>query len=290
MERIFWYFGLLIILSSCMSLKQSPDDFLTENSIEPPPAAEFSEITEDSYPPAVEVSGIIDFTSSEYTYLWNTVPRKGKMIIFASTPRREFREEEIEYCIRDAARQVSLFYAAKVDTKQAVKSNNRDLGYLESIKTGFDKNLAEKEISHIKVLEHYRDAEGSYILAEGPDLSVKPDFSWESPEKGLPGWITEVPVLKGFLVSVGVVQRSLYLTDSIKRADDQSLANLSRQISINVKSKRTDLEVQAGTAYDQTHYEISSTVIKGFYVLGRWSEDHGNTFYTLAVCQQGIKD
>ena len=91
------------------------------------------------------------------------------------------------------------------------------------------------------------------------------------------------------LVSVGVVQRSQYLTDSIKKADDQALANLSRQISINVKSKRTDLEVQSGTAFAQTHYEISSTVLKGFYVLERWSSDDGNTFYTLAVCKRGIK-
>jgi len=242
----------------------------------------------NEYPSPIEVRGVIDFSSPEYHHLWQTSPRDGKMIFFASTPRRELREEEINYCVMDAARQISLYYAAKVKTKQAVESTGKNFGYLESVESGFDRKLARKEIPKIKVLEYFRDSEGSYIIAEDPGLISDITFSWDNADNNLPDWITNVPVIHGYLVSVGVVQRSRYVTDSLKKADDQALANLSRQISINVKSKRTDMEIQKRTAYSQTHYEVSSSILKGFYVLGRWSTDHGNTFYTLAVCKQGI--
>ncbi len=247
-------------------------------------------VSSKGYPSPVQVSGRIDFSAPEYRHLWNTVPREGRFIVFAQTPRREFRDEEITYCIKDAARQVSLFYAARVETRQAVASAGGGFGYLESVKTGFDKTLAEQAVPHIKIIEYFQDAEGSCILAEDPDIPVSLDYEWSTMENGRPRWITSIPTIPGYLVSVGVVQRSRYLADSLRKADDQALANLSRQISINVKSKRTDLEVEGGTAHSQTHYEVSSSLLKGFYVLGRWSGDHGNTFYTLAVCKQGAEE
>jgi len=240
---------------------------------------------------AVMISGIIDFTSGEYGYMWNTVPRDGVPVFFASTPRREFREEEREYCLFDAARQVSLYYAARVETKQAVKSNNMDLGYMESVKSGFDRDLALKIMPDLEIMEFFQDADGSYMLVKYPSLSVNINYVPQGAAgDGVPSWVTNVPVIDGMLVSVGVVQRSRFLTDSLKKADDQALANLSRQISINVKSKRTDIEAASGTAFEQTHYEVSSSVLKGFYVLERWRSRDGNTFYSLAVCKRGIKN
>ncbi len=247
---------------------------------------------EYNVPPAVEVSGVIDFLSGEYSYLWNTAAKGGTPVFFASTPRREFREEEAEYCLYDAARQVSLYHAAKVETKLAVKSDNRDLGYKESVKTGFDRDLALKVMKDLVVVRHLRDTEGTYMLVKYPGLTV--DVDWEggssSVEGDLPSWITGVPEIRGRLVSVGVVQRSRYLTDSLKKADDQVLANLSRQVSINVKSKRTDLEAGRDTAFAELHYDVSSSIIKGFYILARWRSGDGNIYYSLGVCEKGIKD
>ena len=283
--RMFLFSMLVSIL--VVSCKTTGEDHSSVPA-EAPLSKRLSLPKENIYPPPVEIRGVINFTDPQYRYLWNTVPQDGKLVVFASTPRREFRKEEILYCVKDAARQVALFYAAKVETKQAVESTGKDFGYLESVKSGFDNNLADEELSKIKVLKHFRDAEGTYILAEDPDISVPVDFSWSVKNGKSPEWITRVPTIPGYLVSVGVVQRSRYLSTSLKKADDQALANLSRQISINVKSKRTDIEVENSTAYAQTHYEVSSTILKGFYVLGRWSEDHGNTFFTLAVCKQGI--
>lgn len=245
-----------------------------------------------SIPEPVEVSGVIDFLSPEYNFLWTTIPENGTPVFFASTPRREFREEETEYCLYDAARQVSLYYAARVETKLAVKSNNKDLGLKESVKTGFDRELASKIMKDLTVLYHFRDNEGTYMLVTYPEftLNITVGEGMAPLDKTAPGWITEVPEFKGMLVSVGVVERSRYLTDSLKKADDQVLANLSRQVSINVKSKRMDLEVQRGTAFDETHYDVSSSIINGFYILSRWRAEDGNTYYSLGVCKKGIEE
>ena len=277
---------ILILVVSCKTTGTDHSEIAAQTSV--PTDHSDTHTLKNTYPDPVEIPGVINFTDPQYRCLWNTVPQDGKLVVFASTPRREFRKEEILYCVKDAARQIALFSAAKIETKQAVESTGKDFGYLESVKSGFDKSLADKEVSKIKVLKHFRDAEGTYILAEDPDISVLVDFSWTVKSGKNPEWIINVPSIPGYLVSVGVVQRSQYLTNSLKKADDQALANLSRQISINVKSTRTDIEVENSTAYAQTHYEVSSTILEGFYVLGRWSEDHGNTFFTLAVCKQGI--
>ena len=247
---------------------------------------------ENSIPEPVTVSGVMDFLSPRYSFLWNTFPREGTPVFFASTPRREFREEEAEYCLYDAARQVSLYYAARVETKLAVKANNKDLGLKESVKTGFDRDLAGKIMKDLTVLYHFRDNEGTYMLVSCPDftLGITAGEAVAPLDKAAPRWITEIPVFKGMLVSVGVVERSRYLTDSLKKADDQVLANLSRQVSINVKSKRMDLEMQRGTAFDETHYDVSSSIIKGFYILARWRTGDGNTYYSLGVCKKGIEE
>ncbi|MBA7513974.1 hypothetical protein ES705_05992 [subsurface metagenome] len=86
-------------------------------------------------------------------------------------------------------------------------------------------------------------------------------------------------------MSIGAVRRSRYKIDSIRKADEQTLANLAKQVSVTVKAKRVDLATDSGgTAFSEIHYETTSALIRGFYVLGRWSEEHGNMYYTLAVC------
>ncbi len=284
----FVYLFFSIIVVSCSTGKGNGSQ-ISRHPDSSPVSGENS-VADKDHDKAVIIDGIIDFTSSEYSYMWNTVPRDGIPVFFASTPRREFRDEERKYCLFDAARQVSLYYAARVETKQAVKSNNRDLGYMESVESGFDRDLAMKIMPDLEIIEFFQDAEGSYMLVKYPSLSLDIDYTPQVTGWNVPSWITDVPVIDGMLVSVGVVQRSRFFTDSVKKADDQAMANLSRQISINVKSRRTDIEAGSETAFEQTHYEVSSSVLKGFYVLERWRSVDGSTFYSLAVCRRGVKN
>ena len=233
----------------------------------------------------VVVQGVIDFTNPEYSFMWDTAPDNGNLLFSSFIPRRAYREEEIEIAVSEAARQASMLSRSKVEAKFAVKSNNRDLGYLEAIDVQYDCGLARDLESKIKVRNHYRDNEGTYILAELDGINYKGNVEKASGEGNGPDWLYNLPEIDGYLVGIGTVQRSRYKIDSIRRADEQALANLAKQVSVVVKAKRADRESEiSGSAFSETNYEVTSTYIKGFYVLGRWSTDNGDTYYTLAVC------
>ncbi|MCD6395971.1 MAG: LPP20 family lipoprotein [Spirochaetaceae bacterium] len=235
----------------------------------------------------VIVNGVIDFTDPLYSFMWNTAPSSGKMVFSSFIPRRANREEEIDLAVAEAARQAAMLYKSKVDAKFAVQSNNRDLGFLEAIDIQYDKDMAEALKPKIKITKNLRDNEGTYVLSELEGINFKGNFLDLSKPGQVPDWLTNIPVIPGYLVSVGTVQRSRYKIDSIRRADEQALANLAKQVSVVVKAKRADRDSEvSGSAFSETNYEVTSTFIRGFYVLGRWSTDNGNTYYTLAVCPE----
>lgn len=236
---------------------------------------------------AVVVKGVIDFTQPEYRFMWDTAPDNGKLMFSSFVPRRANREEELDFAVNEGARQASVLYRARVDARFAVKSNNRDLGFLEDIQITYDKDLAVDLKSKIKVRNHFVDNEGTYILAELEGVEFKGSFTGMPLETGEPDWLYNIPEIPGYLVSIGSVERSRYKIDSIRRADEQALANLAKQVSVVVKAKRSDRNSEvSGSAFSETNYEVTSAFIRGFYVLGRWSTDNGNTYHTLAVCPE----
>ncbi len=272
---IFVIFTFLLI--SCASLPQKQGLISKEGSGTPD--------TSDKYPEPVIVNGVIDFTDPMYSFLWDTSPDNGTLLFFSFIPGRADREEEIKLAVSEAARQAAMLSSLKVDAKFAVMSNNKDLGYLEAIDVQYDRGLAEDLVAKIKIRQHYRDNEGTFILAELDSISYKENFSVTKGKENEPDWLYNVPEIPGYLVSIGAVQRSRYKIDSIRRADEQALANLAKQVSVVVKAKRTDLESEgSGSAFSETNYEVTSTFVRGFYVLGRWSTGNGNIYYTLAVC------
>ena len=235
----------------------------------------------------VIVNGVIDFTDPLYSFMWNTAPSSGKLVFSSFIPRRENREDEIDLAVAEAARQAAMLYNSKVDAKFAVQSNNRDLGYLEAINIQYDKDMVEAFKPKIIITKNLRDNEGTYVLSELEDIKFKGNFSNLSKPGQVPDWLINIPVIPGYLVSVGTVQRSRYKIDSIRRADEQALANLAKQVSVVVKAKRADRDSEvSGSVFSETNYEVTSTYIRGFYVLGRWSTDNGNTYYSLAVCPE----
>lgn len=267
---------LLIFISLFLSCTTVPSDQTHEIPVSKPDGVE-----------TIAVNGVIDFTLPEYSFMWNTAPDNGKLLFSSFIPRRAFRDEELEFAILGGARQASIMYNSKVNAKFAVKSNNRDMGYLEAIDIQYDKALAADLKEKIKIRNHFIDNEGSYILAELDGIDFKGNFSDISEPGSEPDWLYNVPVIPGYLVSIGSVQRSRYKIDSIKKADEQALANLAKQVSVIVKAKRTDRDSEvSGSAFNETNYEVTSVYIRGFYVLGRWSTDNGNTYHTLAVCPE----
>ena len=275
--KLIIFILLVFILISCTSTPSSQGSDKKESPGIP--------IEVDKYIDPVIVNGVIDFTDPAYSFLWETSPDNGTLIFSSFIPGMAYREDEVKFAVAESARQASILHNAKVDVKFAVKSNNRELGVLEAIDIQYDRALADDLKDSIKIRHHYRDNEGTYILAELEGINFRGSFSVVPGEGNTPDWLYNVPEIPGYLVSIGIVQRSRYKIDSIRKADEQALANLAKQVSIVVKAKRTDLESEvSGSAFSETNYEVTSTFIRGFYVLGRWSTDNGNTYHTLAVC------
>ena len=265
------------LLISCASVPQKQETIQRESSGTPN--------TTEKYLEPVIVNGVIDFTGPMYSFLWDTSPDNGTLLFFSFIPRRAYREEEIKLAVSEAARQASMLYSVGVDAKFAVKSDNKDLGFLEAIDVQYDRGLAADLEAKIRIRQHYRDNEGTFILAELDGINFKGSFSVIPGKENEPDWLYNVPEIPGYLVSLGSLQRSRYKIDSLRKADEQALANLAKQVSVAVKTKRTDLESEgSGSAFSETNYEVTSAFVRGFYVLGRWSTDNGSIYYTLAVC------
>src|SRR6056297_805308 len=236
-------------------------------------------------PPVIEVSGRIDFSTSPYRELLTTVPEKGNPRFFTAVPRMGNREDEFNMGLMLLARQAAMHYKASVTAKFLTQSNNRDMGYKEQVDVEIDKDLVQSMVDKIEITAHYRDVQGSYFqgFLKGNTL---PRFSVSREIKhNAPAWFTDLPVFDEYITAVGTAQRHMFIAESFLHSDRQALAALGKQLDIEVKQRRDDMEVEyKGSAYQQLNLEISDTVVKGFYVLDRWVSKDGNTYYSLAVC------
>lgn len=240
---------------------------------------------ESERPPVIEVSGQIDFNKSPYRKLLTTVPEKGNPRFFTAVPRMGNREDEYKMGLMLLARQAAMYYKASVTAKFLTQSNNRDMGYKEQVDVEIDKELVQSMIDKIEITAHYRDVQGSYFqgFLKGGKL---PRFPVSTEIKNnVPVWFTDLPIFNEYITAVGTAQRHMFIAESFLHSDRQALAALAKQLDIEVKQRRDDIEVEyKGSAYQQLNLEISDTDVRGFYVIDRWVSKDGNTYYSLAVC------
>jgi len=242
-----------------------------------------TKIPDDRAEGFIELKSAIDFSSKDFSYLLDTIPLNDKLTFFVSIPRKANREEEILQARYEIAKQAAIFNSVIVETKFATKSNNRQAGTLESIYTSFDESLITHLYDDVHIIHHFRDSKGTYVFAVTNILSKIKIDSIKIKEHD---WMYNIPVIPGFLVSVGAVQRSRYPIDSMKKADEQAMANLAKQINVSIKTKRHDVEVDGGTSgFIEIQYEESNATLNGFYVLSRWSGINEDYYYTLALCK-----
>ena len=231
----------------------------------------------------VKVSGTIDFSTYEGGSLWNTLPQ-GNPVFFAASPRMGNREEEEEACIDRAAVQASKFIAAQAKAVFILQKTNVDVGYASDITVNYDKDLALSLREELTVEKALQDNEGTYILARLESVDMDNIPFRPAARNGKPDWTDNPPDIPGYYTAVGITQRSRFIADSMNSADDLALGDLVKQISISVKSSRSDISVdRVGTATDQIAYEEAEATVTGFYVIARWRSQDGSHFYSLAV-------
>ncbi len=240
---------------------------------------------ETNRPPVIEVSGTINFNEEPYRSLLRTVPKTGAPCFFTAVPRMANRDDEYKMGLMLLARQAAMNSKVAVTAKFLTQSNNRDMGYREHVDVDVDNSIVKSMVDKIEITTHYQDVEGSYFQGTFKGKSL-PQFEVSTEIKqGVPLWFTEIPSFEGYITAVGTAQRHMFIAESFMQSDRQALAALAKQVNIEVKQKRHDMEVEhKGTAYQQLNLEISNAVVHGFYVIDRWVSEDGNTYYSLAVC------
>ncbi|MDZ7795005.1 MAG: hypothetical protein U5P10_15325 [Spirochaetia bacterium] len=278
-------FFITILLSCTSGAFQAGSKTDAADSVESSNSNQVSENIESERPPVIEVSGLIDFNQSPYRNLLNTVPDKGNPTFFAAVPRMANRENEYRMGHMLLARQAAMYREAAVSAKFLTQSNNRDMGYREQVDVDIDKSLVRSVVDKIKITNHYQDAHGSYFSGVLKNITIS-EFNVQTEVVGnVPQWFIDPPSYEGFIVAVGTSGRHMFIAESFLQSDRQALAAIAKQLNIEVKHKRDDLEKEyQGSAYQQLNLQITDTTVHGFYVIDRWVSKDGNTYYSLAVC------
>ncbi len=221
--------------------------------------------------------------------MWNTFPRGGNPIFFASANRKYDREEERQEALQNGAEQASRYVELLGKAFFLKQKTNTEIGYLQDIQISFDESLAGKLTEKVTPLKEHRDNRNTYLLLEldspipGPGLPITPEEVLRKDGRGVPQWISSPPKLPGFLVGVGAAQRKFRFPDSITAADEKALEELLAQVSSRIKALHREHSIDRfGTFQETTSLQTTEAKINGFYILSRWTD--GQYFYSLGIC------
>lgn len=229
----------------------------------------------------------IDFSAYGYTDFLKTPPYNGKPVFFASVKRMSDREDEKAAALIKAAQQASKFKAVKAASRFYTEKLNSTSRHLHDLEIEWDRELAIDLIDSLEVLQISRDTYGTYLTAMLPG-TLMPPATVSAPSSQAPSWTNRIPVIPGYIVSVGIALQTGYVADSFEAADNQALEDLARQISVQITSGKKLIQNNVGTAELTTNLEEAEVVIPGFYILERWRSPDARYYYSLAIAPEDI--
>ncbi len=235
-----------------------------------------------------EYSTPIDFSTDGYLEHLLTPPHKNSPVFFAYVTRMSNREKEPAAALLNASEQASKYIAVKAVSKFYSEKVSSSFRYMSDLDIAWDRDLALEMIDRLEVISIIRDTYGTYLTAKLPDEVMRPVL-WDSfSSGGTPGWTNTIPVIPGYIVSVGVALKSGYVADSFAASDAQALEDLSRQVSVEIVTGKKLIENSIGTISVQTNNETSEVIIPGFYILERWRTPDSHYYYSLAIAPEEI--
>lgn len=215
-------------------------------------------------------------------------PRSGKPVFLGVSPRLRNRDEELPAAILHAAEQASRYTGMAARYRILVQREARSLGVLDNIQVDWDAALADRLVESVEVLETIRDEQGTYVLARVDDVPSAPEIRLgKAAADEVPTWVTTPPEIPGFMVTVGITQRSRRLRDSIDTADQEALKELLLQTgsTIRLMEERRDVE-RMGTLDATTSDQIAEAVVRQFLVISRYSSPDGRYYYSLVIASR----
>ena len=208
------------------------------------------------------------------------------------SPKMQSQKKEIQQAKIHIANQVAMNIKCKIDvgfislyTENSFKSNKDSfIDYFDADTKFIVDNI---EISSIYYFSNLTVVIGKYKnKATECVLKITRNFGER------PHWISDIPKIDGFYVGVGMSAKYSVPYKSMLVAD----VNAAQQISVeknafiasfyyenitDSSSKILDSEKISGA--DLT---LSQSELYGFYVIDRWIEPDGSTFYSLAIAKR----
>ncbi len=271
---------LVVVIVSCTTTGQ------TAASPERPAAPEQSEPerspSRENGPPILPIGG-------RESLMADLRPRDGSPVFLGVATRLLDREDEEPAAILHAAEQASRYVRMAAQYRFVAQRSQRSIGYLDDIDAQWDSNLADQLVSSMEVLESWRDEEGTYVLARTEGVpSAPPVTTIEIGGSGAePRWVTQTPEIPGYLIGVGISQRSRRFRDSLDTADQEALKSVLIQAGATVRLIQDAQSVdRQGTREMVTSAEEAAATLRAFYVLARYASPDGRYYYSLVIAQE----
>jgi hypothetical protein len=222
---------------------------------------------------------------SSLTLLGDTWSRDGVPLFWGSSKRLYDREEEWLGALENAASQAARYVGVTGLSRFYSERSSQGKGYLGDFQSEWNRTLEPGILEELEEVQRFQDEDGSYILVRWPG-GVKLSLQGSSPaDRGKPAWVSQTPVIPGYRVSTGTVQRKRHIIDSIQAADDKALEEMVKQIELEVTSQRNTLDLGSqGSGSVESSLEVAQAYVQGFYILARWHEPDGSSYYALGIC------
>jgi hypothetical protein len=226
-------------------------------------------------------------SSSPDELFWNTLPDGNSPLFFGMSSRHGKRETEAASALEDAAKQASRYLFATGKVESVNRKSGTGTGFAQQVSIDYDQSDIEGLSGRLTVLKEYQDSKGTYIVAQF-DAALPRSISCSLKKtEGEPNWVTKLPQIPGYFVSIGIAQTKRLLADSIKAADEQAFADAIRQVNTEIKLLDKERTIdRLGTQVSTTGLETASGNIAGFYVISRGLSADGKYYYSLAVCPE----
>lgn len=218
--------------------------------------------------------------------LWTSLPEEGNPVFLGFADNMFYDENEEASALQDAAMYAALYFYLDGETG-FLDYRKGQFTYLEvQYKPSLVPELAER----LEVIDMHQDKNGTVLLAKLPDISV-PSYGYNPIPKGRAGskepeWVSSIPEIPGYIVSVGVTDRRATLKQSVLAADKQALSEMLRQLTIKTKAGELEQTTSIGQVTKSATSQIARAELNGMYILARWHSNNGRYYYSLAVCPE----
>lgn len=215
-------------------------------------------------------------------------PRGQQPVFLGISPRLRDREEEKQRAILHAAEQASRYTRMAAQYQIVTQRGGRAVGYVDDITANWDAPLADRLAEAVTVLEERQDERATYVLATVDGIPPVPPVSVNTSTGDVePEWVNRPPQIPGFLVTVGVTQRSRSVRDSIDTADQDALKDILMQAGTTVRmiEERQDVE-RMGTLESAVSAHEAAAILRQFLVLARYIPPDGRYYYSLVIARE----